>query len=403
MKKSMQKLSIRDVDLTGKRVLIRVDFNVPFDAHQNISDDNRIREALPTIQYALERDAKIILMSHLGRPKGQVDDKLSLKPVAIHLGKLLGIPAGFAIDCVGQEVETQARRLQNGGVLLLENLRFHPEETANDPEFAQKLAKIADIYVNDAFGSAHRAHASTEGVTHYVDTCVSGFLMEKELKFLGTATADPEKPFAAILGGAKVADKIPVIENLIKKADRLIIGGGMMFTFLKAQGLEIGSSLLDEESLDFTARILKKFADKIVLPVDCLVSDRFDFKSRQIGSIKEVPVDSIPKGYWGLDIGSRTIEIFRKACLEAKTIVWNGPMGVFEMEETARGTIDMAKAVSEATERGAMTIVGGGDSAMAIKKAGVTDKISHVSTGGGASLEFLQGKTLPGVEALNDA
>ena len=399
----MKKLTIKDVDLKGKRLLMRVDFNVPLDENQNITDDRRIRASLPTIQYAVEQGAKVILMSHLGRPKGKVVPSMSLKPVAQRLGELLGKEVKFAPDCVGPDVEKLAKDLTDGDVLLLENVRFHKEETENDPEFSKQLASLGEIYANDAFGSAHRAHASTVGVTHYFSKCVSGFLMEKELTYLGEALTDPKRPFVAILGGAKVGDKIPVIENLLKKVDRLLIGGGMAYTFLKAQGKEIGKSLLDEENIDFARRILNDSSDKILLPVDCLVSDEFNFSTRHVGKTKIVSVDQIPPDWVALDIGSKTVEAFSRACEGAKTIVWNGPMGVFEIDTTAKGTFAIANLLADLTEKGAITVIGGGDSASAVKKAGVADKMSHVSTGGGASLEFLQGKELPGVAALTDA
>lgn len=398
----MNKLSIKDIALKGQRLLMRVDFNVPLDENQQITDDKRIQAALPTIQYAVEQGARIILMSHLGRPKGQIIPEMSLKPAAVRLGELLGQEVKFASDCVGPDVEALSKKLHDGDVLLLENLRFHGEETKNDPAFAKALSKIGDLYANDAFGSAHRAHCSTEGVTQYFDTCVSGFLMEKELKFLGAAVSDPARPFIAILGGAKVIDKIPVIENLLDKVDHIVIGGGMVFTFLKAQGKEIGKSLLDKDSLSMVQNLINEHPDKFVLPTDCVVSDMFDFKTRQMGDTKTVSVDDIPSDSWGLDIGPASIDVFSRVCEEAKTIVWNGPMGVFEFEQTAVATMSIAKLLGDLTEKGVTTIIGGGDSASAVKKAGVAQSMSHVSTGGGASLEFLQGKVLPGVAALTD-
>ncbi|MBN2414339.1 phosphoglycerate kinase [bacterium] len=398
----MNKLTLQDVELHGKRLLMRVDFNVPLDEHRAITDDNRIRAALPSIEYAVDKGAKVILMSHLGRPKGSVVPGMSLKPVAERLSSLLGRPVGFAPDCVGADVEHQTRALRNGAVLLLENLRFHPEETANDPGFAAQLAALGDVYANDAFGTAHRAHASTVGVTAHFDACVSGFLMEKELRFLGGAVTRPDRPYIAILGGAKIADKIPVIEHIIGLVDAIIIGGGMMFTFLKAAGKEIGDSMLDAESLELAAGLLAERAEQIVLPVDCVVSDRFDFAAREIGSVKTVSVDDIPAGWKGLDIGPRSIEAFKAVCHDARTIIWNGPMGVFELEATSRGTLGIAAMLAELTDQGATTIIGGGDSAAAVKKAGLEARMSHVSTGGGASLEFLEGKVLPGVAALTD-
>ncbi len=399
----MKKLTVRDVDLKGKRLLMRVDFNVPLNANQNITDDKRIRAALPTIQYAVEHGAKVILMSHLGRPKGNRIPEMSLKPAAVKLGELLGKEVKLAPDCIGPETESLVQSMNEGDVILLENVRFHKAETDDDPEFSAQLAKLGDLYANDAFGSAHRAHASTHGVTQHFDTCVSGFLMEKEINYLSAAVSNPERPYIAIMGGAKIADKIPVIENLIKIVDKLIIGGGMIFTFLKAQGKEIGDSLLDSDSLDFAKKILAEKGDKIALPVDCLVSDAFDFKARTIGKTRMVSVDEIPQGWHGLDVGPKSIELFSEICKSAKTIVWNGPMGVFEIPETAKGTLAIANVLAEVTEEGVTTIIGGGDSASAVKKAGVASKMSHVSTGGGASLEFLQGMELPGVAVLTDA
>jgi phosphoglycerate kinase len=399
----MKKLTVRDVDLNGKRLLMRVDFNVPLDENQSITDDKRIRASLPTIQYAVEQGARVILMSHLGRPKGAFIPEMSLKPAAERLGELLEKNVEFVPDCIGEDAEKIVYSMKDGDVLLLENVRFHKEETENDPEFSKKLARLGEVYANDAFGSAHRAHGSTVGVTRYFDTCVSGLLMEKELNFLGTAVTNPAHPFVAILGGAKISDKIPVIENLIDNVDRLIVGGGMMFTFLKAQGKEIGKSLLDETSLNFVKALIREKADKIVLPVDCIVSKTFDFEARQIGETQIVSVDAFPSDGIGLDIGPKTIEAFSGVCSEARTIVWNGPMGVFEIEETAKGTMAMANLLAGLTRKGVTTIIGGGDSASAVKKAGAAEAVSHVSTGGGASLEFLQGKELPGVAALTDA
>ena len=399
----MNKLTIKNIDLKGKRLLMRVDFNVPLDEKQQISDDKRIKASLPSIQYAIEQGARVILMSHMGRPDGKVVPEMSMKPVAVRLGELLGKPVAFAPDCVGPEVETMSKSLKDGDVMVLENLRFHAEEEANDPEFAKKLSLLGDVYANDAFGTAHRAHASTAGVTKYFKQSASGFLMEKELNYLGTAVGNPARPYVAILGGAKISDKIPMIKNFVNKVDKLIIGGGMAYTFLKAQGHPIGKSLLDAASLEFAGQILKEKGDKIVLPVDCLVSDLFDFKARKIGQTKVVSADAIPDGWQGLDVGPKTIEQFKQVLSTAKTIVWNGPVGVFELPETAKGTLAIAALLAELTAKGAITIIGGGDSASAVKKAGVASKMSHVSTGGGASLEFLQGELLPGVEALTNA
>ena len=399
----MKKLTVKDIDLKGKRLLMRVDFNIPLDGNQNITDDKRIQAALPTIRYTTEQGAKVILLSHLGRPKGDRIPEMSLKPAAIRLGELLGATVKLAPDCIGAETEEMVGRMDEGDVVLLENVRFHKAETDNDPDFSSQLARLGDVYANDAFGSAHRAHASTHGVTRHFDTCVSGFLMEKEIDYLGAAVTDPARPYVAILGGAKISDKIPVIENLIDKVDKLIIGGGMAYTFFKAQGKEIGNSLLDEESLPFVKKVLDDKGEKIALPVDCLISDAFDFKARTLGQIRIVSTDEIPSGWIGLDAGPKTLEVFSLICKNAKTIVWNGPLGVFEIPDTAKGTMAIAHLLAEVTKQGVTTIIGGGDSASAVKKAGVASEMSHVSTGGGASLEFLQGKELPGVAVLTDA
>ncbi len=398
----MNKLAIDQVELKGKRVLVRVDFNVPLDENQNITDDIRIKSALPTIEKIISDGGKVILMSHLGRPKGEVKPEFSLKPAAVRLSELLNKDIQFASDCIGIEVEQLANSLSEGEVLLLENLRFHKEETDNDPEFAKELAKLGDVYVNDAFGSAHRAHASTEGVTKFIETCAAGYLMQKELDYLDGAIADPKRPFTAILGGAKISGKIDVIDSLMDKVDTLIIGGGMAYTFIKAMGYEIGSSLLEEERIDLAKEMLKMFETttvKVLLPVDVMVTSEFSNDS----PAEAVDIDLIPADKMGLDIGPKTRDIFAEEILKSKTVVWNGPMGVFEFENYANGTNAVANAMVQATENGATTIIGGGDSAAAIKKAGLDDKVSHVSTGGGASLEFLEGKVLPGVEALTNA
>lgn len=397
----MNKKTIEDIDVKGKRVLVRVDFNVPQDETGKITDDRRIRAALPTIQYLVNQGAKTILVSHLGRPKGKPEDKekFTLKPVAERLGELLGKPVPLAPDCVGPEVEKMVQAMKDGDVLLLENVRFHPEEEKNDPEFAKQLASLAEVYVNDAFGTAHRAHASTEGVTKYLPG-VAGYLMQKEIEYLGGALANPKRPFIAVLGGAKVKDKIPVIENLVSKVDRLIIGGGMAYTFLKAQGKEIGQSLLDADSLDFCREMLAKAGDKILLPVDVVVADGNPFeKGPDAVQTKVVSVDAIPADWQGVDIGPETQKLFAEAVKGAGTIVWNGPMGIFEFDKFAVGTRAMAQALAES---GAVTIVGGGDSAAAVEQLGFAEKMTHISTGGGASLEFLEGKVLPGVAALQD-
>jgi 3-phosphoglycerate kinase len=397
----MNKKTIEDIDVRGKRVLVRVDFNVPQDEAGKITDDRRIRAALPTIQYLINQGAKVILVSHLGRPKGKPEDreKFTLKPVAERLSELLGKPVPLAPDCVGPEVEKMVQAIKDGDVLLLENVRFHPEEEKNDPEFAKQLASLAEVYVNDAFGTAHRAHASTEGVTKYLPG-VAGYLMQKEIEYLGGALANPKRPFIAVLGGAKVKDKIPVIENLVSKVDKLIIGGGMAYTFLKAQGKEIGQSLLDADSLDFCREMLAKAGDKILLPVDVVVADGNPFeKGPDAVQTKVVSVDAIPADWQGVDIGPETQKLFAEAVKGAGTVVWNGPMGIFEFEKFAVGTRAMAQALADS---GAVTIVGGGDSAAAVEQLGFADKMTHISTGGGASLEFLEGKVLPGVAALQD-
>jgi phosphoglycerate kinase len=393
----MGKATVRDIDAKGKRVFVRVDFNVPLDAEGNITDDTRIRAALPTIKYLLERGAKVILASHLGRPKGQRKEEFSLAPVAGRLGELLGQPVKKLDDCVGPQVEAGVRAMKDGDVILLENLRFHKEEEANDEGFARSLASLADIYVNDAFGTAHRAHASTAGVAEFLPG-VAGFLMEKEIEVMGKALSAPERPFVAILGGAKVKDKVGVISNLIEKVDSLVVGGGMAYTFLKSKGLEIGKSIVDEEKLDLAGELMEKAKAKgvkFLLPVDVVVADRF----AEDADVKVVGVSEIPPLWQALDIGPKTRAAFAREIAEARTVVWNGPMGVFEMKPFAEGTRRVAEALADSA---AVTIVGGGDSAAAISEMGFQDKMTHVSTGGGASLEFLEGKVLPGVAALKD-
>ena len=388
----MSKLSIRDLDLKGKRVFMRVDFNVPLaPGGQEITSDKRIRAALPTIQYALEQGCALVLASHLGRPKGKPNPEMSLKPVAAKLSEILGKPVAMAPDCVGPEVEAMLPK--PGEVLLLENLRYHAKEEGNDPAFSKQLAALCDIYVNDAFGTAHRAHASTVGMIQFVPKAAAGLLMEKELEYLGMATTNPARPCVAILGGAKVSDKIEVIQNLMKVVDQLLIGGAMAYTFARAQGQPTGKSLVEEDKIDLAKSLLAEAGGKILLPVDHVASAEF-----KAGADFEI-VDIVPEGKMGLDIGPKTIELFKAAVSKAKTIIWNGPMGVFEMPPFDKGTVELAKAVADS---GAVSVVGGGDSEKAIKVAGVSSKISHISTGGGASLEFLGGVELPGVAALTD-
>ncbi|HVG33811.1 MAG TPA: phosphoglycerate kinase [Pyrinomonadaceae bacterium] len=397
----MAKLSIKDLELKGQRVFVRVDFNVPI-KEGRVEDDTRIRGALPTIQYATEHGARVILASHLGRPKGERVEKYSLRPVAEHLSGLLSKPVAFADDCVGAEAKAKVDALSDGDVLLLENLRFHAEEEKNDDGFALALASLCDLYVNDAFGAAHRAHASTAGITKHVRQAAAGLLMEKELDYLGRVISNPEHPFAAILGGAKVSDKIPVIDALIdRKVDKLLIGGAMAYTFFKAEGFTVGKSLVENDKLE-TAREIKSRAAEagvaLILPTDHQVVDSYDpLKSR-----KTIPIEFTNAGLVGLDIGVETVALFSDALKDAKTIIWNGPMGVFEEPPFDEGTIGIAKAVAEAADRGAIVIVGGGDSVAAVTRAGVADRITHISTGGGATLEFLAGDELPGVAALND-
>ncbi len=390
----MNKKTVRDIDVRGKRVLARVDFNVPLQG-SSVTDDTRIQAALPTIRYLLEQGASVILFSHLGRPKDGPDPKYSMRPVAQHLEKLLGKPVKFAEEAVGPSAEQATSALKPGEVLVLENTRFYPGETKNDLGLAQQWAKMADVYVDDAFGSAHRAHSSTEGVARYLPA-VAGFLMEKELEYLGSALETPKRPFVAILGGAKVSDKIEVINSLLQKADRLLIGGGMANTFFKAQGLEVGDSLVEDEAVETARQLLQQSSKKLVLPVDVVVADAFDANA----AMQTVPVNSVPPGWRILDIGPATVEQFRQALAGARTVVWNGPMGVFEFPRFAVGTVSLAGILAELP--GATTIIGGGDSAAAVAQAGLADKMTHISTGGGASLEFLEGKPLPGVVALND-
>lgn len=392
----MNKKSIRDVAVAGKRVFVRVDFNVPLE-NGAITDDTRIRETLPTINYLIEHGAKVILASHLGRPKGQVVEDMRLTPAAARLSELLGKPVAKADEAVGEAVKAQVAKLQNGDVLLLENVRFYPGEEKNDPELAKQFAELADLFVNDAFGAAHRAHASTEGIAHYLPA-VSGLLMEKELDVLGKALHNPERPFTAIIGGAKVKDKIDVISNLLNIADNIIIGGGLSYTFLKAQGYEIGKSLVDNEKLELALGFLQKAKDKgvnFLLPIDIVVADDFSASA----NTRIVPVDGIPADWEGIDIGPKTRELYAETIKNSKLVVWNGPMGVFEIEPFSHGTRAVGEACAATT---AYTVIGGGDSAAAVEKFHLADKMDHISTGGGASLEFMEGKALPGVVALND-
>lgn len=393
----MNKKTVKDIDVRGKKVLVRVDFNVPLNDNREITDETRIVGAMPTIEYLLEQHAKVILCSHLGRPKGEPKPEFSLTPVAARLEQLSGRKVIFASDTIGSSAQAAVDAVNDGEIVLLENVRFHKEETKNDPEFAKKLASLADIFVSDAFGTCHRAHASTAGVADYIPA-VAGLLIEKELEILGSALDNPVRPFTAILGGAKVSDKIGVIENLLNKVNSVIIGGGMAFTFLKAKGFEIGASIVDEESLELALDLIKKAAEKGVdffLPVDCIVADKFDANAKT----QVVPVEAIPAGWMGLDIGPATRMLYADKIRTARTVVWNGPMGVFEMPAFAEGTKTVAKAMADSE---AITIIGGGDSAAAVKQLGFADAMTHISTGGGASLELLEGKVLPGVAALED-
>ena len=393
----MNKKTVKDIDLKGKKVFVRCDFNVPMDENQNITDNTRIKAALPTIKYLLEQNCKIILASHLGRPKGEVKPEFSLKPVAKELSKLLGKEVIMANDVIGEDAMSKASNLKEGEIMLLENVRFHREETDNDPEFAKKLASMAEIFVNDAFGTAHRAHASTTGIADYIPG-VAGFLIEKELKFLGNAINNPERPFVAILGGAKVSDKIGVIDSLLDKVDTLMIGGGMAYTFFKAQGYNVGNSLWEVEKTGLALQAMEKAKAKgvkLLLPIDTKVGKEFKPDTES----KTVAWTEIPDDWEGFDIGEKTIEMFKKELQNAKTVIWNGPLGLFEFEQFAIGTNEIAKTLAELD---ATTIIGGGDSAAAVTKAGLAHKMTHISTGGGASLEFLEGKKLPGIECLQD-
>lgn len=393
----MNKKTVEDIDVAGKKVIVRVDFNVPLDANGKITDDKRIVGALPTIKYLIEKGAKTILVSHLGRPKDGFEDKFSMKPTAVRLGELLGKNVIMAKDVIGEDAKAKAAALKVGEVLMLENVRFHKEETKNNPEFAKQLSSLAEIFVNDAFGTAHRAHASTAGLADYLPA-VCGFLIKKEIEFMGKALANPVRPFVAILGGAKVSDKIAVIENLIDKVDTLIVGGGMAYTFLKAKGYNIGTSICEEDKVELAKSLIEKAAAKgvnLMLPVDNTIAKEF----KNDTELKTVPSDKMPDGWMGMDIGALTIAKFSEEIKKAKTVIWNGPMGVFEFSNFATGTKEVAKALAES---GALSIVGGGDSAAAVEQLGYADKITHISTGGGASLEFLEGKVLPGIDVLLD-
>jgi phosphoglycerate kinase len=394
------KLFIEDIDPRGKRVIVRVDFNVPL-KDGVVESDKRLKESLPTIKYLRDKGAKVILASHLGRPDGKKVPEMSLAPVAKALSGLLGTEVKFAADCIGEPAGQAVAALQPGEVLLLENLRFHAAEEANDPAFAKELASLADLYVNDAFGTAHRAHASTAGITQYLPQSASGYLMKKELDYLGQALGNPARPFVAIIGGSKISSKIDVIKSLLPRVDRLLIGGGMTYTFLKAQGLEVGKSIVENDKVDFARSLLAEAGDKLVLPDDFVVTDKLDFKGRTVGQTRMVAKDQIPADWEAVDIGPASIAKFAQVLLPAKTIIWNGPVGVFEIDATSKGTVAIAEILARATAAGAITIIGGGDSASAVKKAGVASKVSHVSTGGGASLEFLEGRALPGVDALS--
>jgi phosphoglycerate kinase len=399
-KKSIANLS--ENDLSGKRVLVRVDFNVPLDDSLQITDDTRIRAALPTIQDLIKKGAKVILCSHFGRPKGQVNEKMRLTPAAKRLAELLGRDVIICSDCIGDGVTAQINAMSNGQVAMLENVRFYAEEEKNDPEFAKKLAANADVYVNDAFGTAHRAHASTEGVTHYLSPSVAGYLIEKELAYLQNAIDNPQRPLAAIIGGSKVSSKIGVIETLLDKCDKLIIGGGMIFTFYKARGLSVGSSLVEEDKLELARTLEAKAKEKgvdFLLPTDIVVADKFAPDANS----QTVSIDNIPDGWMGLDIGPDSIKTFQTALGSCKAAIWNGPMGVFEFDKFAAGTEAIAHTLANLTGQGVTTIIGGGDSVAAVEKVGVAEKMSHISTGGGASLELLEGKVLPGIAALDEA
>lgn len=393
----MNKKSIKDIDIKGKRVIMRVDFNVPLDSDLKITDDSRIQKSLETIKYIVSNHGKLILMSHLGRPKGEVNPKLSLKPVAKRLSELLGKPVKVLGDCIGQEVSSEVKKMSEGDIILLENLRFHKAETKNDPEFAKELASLGEVFVNDAFGTCHRAHASTEGITHYLESA-AGFLVQKEIEYFEQVLTSPKKPLIFILGGAKVSDKIPVIENMMRKADAILIGGAMAYTFMKAKSISIGSSRLEEEMLDTAKKILKLAAEsgvKIILPVDHVVTESIENPS----GAKTTDSETIEEGWMGVDIGPETIKLFSDKIKDAGTIIWNGPVGIFEIDEFSKGSESLAQAIGNS---GAISVIGGGDTAACVVKFSLSGKMSHISTGGGASLEYLEGKVLPGVAALSD-
>jgi phosphoglycerate kinase len=397
----MKKLFIEDINPENQKIILRVDFNVPL-KNGVVQNDKRIKAALPTIEYLSKKNAKLIVMSHLGRPKGKKVPELSLKPAAERLEELTGRNVKFVDECIGAKVKDQINDLKPGEILVLENLRFHKEETENDDEFSKELASYADIYVNDAFGSAHRAHASTHGITKYISKAASGYLLKKEIEYLGNALKSPKRPFTAVIGGAKISGKIEVIDSLLPKVDHLLIGGGMASTFLRAMGYETGKSLVEEDKVETAKKLLEKGKDKIILPKDLVITDILDFDEGVTGKIRETGSDEIPENMKAVDIGTSTIKQFSEIIEKSQTVVWNGPMGVFEIEKLSAGTFKTAKAMANATIKGCTTIIGGGDSASAVEQAGLSDSVSHVSTGGGASLEFLEGKELPGVEALSD-
>jgi phosphoglycerate kinase len=394
----MNKLTIDDISLQGKRVLVRVDFNVPLNERGNITEESRISAALPTIQKIVKDGGRAILVSHLGRPDGKIVESMRLVPVAKRLSELLGEPVKMAPDCIGPAVEKMAAELKDGEILMLENLRFYNGETDNDPEFAKKLASYGDVFINDAFGTAHRAHASTEGITHYFKQNAAGYLLQKEIQYLSTVLEEPHRPFVAIIGGAKISGKIDVMANLLNKVNTLLIGGGMMYTFLKAKGLEIGDSLLEPDKVSVAEKTMKKAGTKLVLPVDCIIADNVS----ETAKTQVVSVEKIPIGWKGVDIGPETIRLYYGYIIKAQTIIWNGPMGIFEIAPFAKGTNEIAHAIADATKSGAVSVVGGGDTDAAVTKAGYDSDVTHISTGGGASLEMLEGKVLPGVAALTD-